>query len=85
MNGKRRLLLALLVALIAISVASVCLTYRAAERRRHNKAVQQQSVESHDALSKGVQFLKPDTNSDLRFGKSNKPTPQPTPTPTTSP
>jgi len=87
MNRKRRILLGLLVVIIAITVASVLITYRAAERRRHDKAARQHSLESRDALSKGVQFLKPDTNNDLRFGnaKSKSANPQLTPTPTASP
>jgi hypothetical protein len=84
MTRKRSLLLALLVALIAITAASVLLSYRAAEQRRREKALQQHSVEGHDAISKGAKFLKPDTTSDLRFGKtkSNRAAQQPTPIPT---
>jgi hypothetical protein len=85
MTTKRSLLLfALLIALIAITAASVFVSYRAAEQRRREKTVQQHSVEGRDAISKGAKFLKPDTTSDLRFGKtkSNNATLQPTPTPT---
>jgi hypothetical protein len=84
MNRKRSLLLALLIAFIAITAASVLLSYRATEQRRREKAAQQHLGEAHDAISKGAKFLKPDTTSDLRFGKtkSNKSARQPTPTPT---
>ena len=77
MTTKRSLLLALLVAIIAITAASVLISYRA--------AAQQHSVEARDAISKGAKFLKPDTTSDLRFGKtkSNNAVQQPTPTPIT--
>jgi hypothetical protein len=85
MTRKRSLLLfALLLALIAITAASVFVSYRAAEQRRREKAAQQHSVEARDAISKGAKFLKPDTTSDLRFGKtkSTNAVQQPTPTPT---
>ncbi len=84
MTTKRTLLLALLVAIIAITAASVLLSYRAAEHRRREKAEQQHSMEARDAISKGAKFLKPDTTNDLRFGKtkSNNAAQQPTPTPT---
>jgi hypothetical protein len=85
MTTKRSLLLvALLIALMVITAASVLVSYRAADQRRREKAVQQHSVEERDAISKGAKFLKPDTTSDLRFGKtkSNNAAQQPTPTPT---
>jgi hypothetical protein len=87
MNRKRSLLLVLLIAIIAITAASVLLSYRAAEQRRREKPVQQHPTEAHDAISKGAKFLKPDTTSDIRFGKtkSNQSAEQPTPTPTVSP
>lgn len=85
MTRKRALLLfVLLLALIAITAASVFVSYQAAEQRRREKAAQQHSVEARDAISKGAKFLKPDTTSDLRFGrtKSNDAAQQPIPTPT---
>ncbi len=67
----RQLRLLLLLAALAIIAASVwaLLSYRA-ERQRHSR-------ETHDALRNTAEFLKPDTTSDLRFGK-----PKATPTPT---
>ena len=66
----RQLRLLLLLAAFAIIAASVwaLVSYRA-EQRKHTR-------ETHEALRKTVEFLKPDTTSDLRFGK-----PQATPTP----
>lgn len=66
----RRLRFVLMLVAVAIIAASVwaLLSYRA-ERQRHSR-------EAHDALRKTAEFLKPDTTSDLRFGK-----PQATPTP----
>jgi hypothetical protein len=83
MTKKRNLLLALLLAMIAITAASVLLSYRAAEQRQRQKAEQQHSIEARDAISKGAKFLKPDNTNDLRFGKtkSNNSAQQPTPTP----
>ena len=63
----RQLRLLLLLVTVAIIVASVC-AFRA-DSRKHAR-------ETHDALRKTAEFLKPDTTSDIRFGK-----PQATPTP----
>ena len=63
----RFLLILVAFAIIAASVWAL-LSYRA-KRLRHSR-------EAHDALRKTAEFLKPDTTSDLRFGK-----PQATPTP----
>jgi len=84
MTKKRSLLLALLVAIITITAASVLLGYRGAEQRRRQKAEQQHSIEARNAISKGATFLKPDAASDPRFdrAKSNNSAQQPTPTPT---
>ena len=65
----RLLLLLIAAAIIAASVRAL-LTYRA-ETLKHAR-------ETHDALRKTAEFLKPDTTSDLRFGKAKA-----TPTPTT--
>ena len=63
----RVLLLLMAAAIIAASVWAL-LSYRA-DSLKHAR-------ETHDALRKTAEFLKPDTTSDLRFGK-----PQATPTP----
>jgi hypothetical protein len=67
----RQLRLVLLLVAIAIIAASVLalLSYRADSQRRAH--------ETHYGLRKTAEFLKPDTTSDLRFGK-----PKATPTPT---
>ena len=66
----RQLRIVLLLIAAAIIAASVwaLLTYRAESLKRAH--------ETHDALRKTAEFLKPDTTSDLRFGK-----PKATPTP----
>ena len=66
----RQLRFVLLLVAVAIIAASVwaLLSYRA-DSLKHAR-------ESHDALRKTAEFLKPDTTSDLRFGK-----PKATPTP----
>ena len=63
----RVLLLLMAAAIIAASVWAL-LSYRA-DSLKHAR-------ETHDALRKTAEFLKPDTTSDIRFGK-----PQATPTP----
>ena len=63
----RLLLLLMAAAIIAASVWAL-LSYRA-DSLQHAR-------ETHDALRKTAEFLKPDTTSDIRFGK-----PQATPTP----
>ena len=63
----RLLLLLVAAAIIAASVWAL-LAYRA-DSLKHSR-------ETHDALRKTAEFLKPDTTSDIRFGK-----PQATPTP----
>ena len=63
----RLLLLLIAAAIIAASVWAL-LGYRA-DSLKHAR-------ETHDALRKTAEFLKPDTTSDIRFGK-----PQATPTP----
>ena len=63
----RLLLLLIAVSIIAASVWAL-LAYRA-DSLKHSR-------ETHDTLRKTVEFLKPDTTSDLRFGK-----PKATPTP----
>ena len=64
--------LRLLLLLIAVSIISASVwaffAYRA-DSQKHAR-------ETHDALRKTAEFLKPDTTSDLRFGK-----PKSTPTP----
>ena len=65
----RLLLLLIAVSIIAASVWAL-LAYRS-DSLKHAR-------ETHDALRKTAEFLKPDTTSDIRFGN-----PQPTPTPTT--
>ena len=64
----RLLLLLVAAAIIAASVWAL-LAYRE-DSRKHAR-------ETHDALRKTAEFLKPDTTSDIRFGK-----PKATPTPT---
>jgi hypothetical protein len=64
----RFVLLLVAVTIIAASVWAL-LSNRADSQRR--------ARETHDALRKTAEFLKPDTTSDLRFGK-----PKATPTPT---
>ena len=66
----RQLRFVLLLVAVAIIAASVwaLLSYRT-ESLKHAR-------ETHDALRKTAEFLKPDTTSDLRFGK-----PKATPTP----
>jgi len=75
MIPKLRLVLLVIVALI--TSAAICVSlYTRAEKKR--------ASEAHSALRKSVEFLKPDTTSDLRFGKpkpSGTPVPA-TPTPT---
>ena len=63
----RLLLLLMAAAIIAASIWAL-LSYRA-DSLKHAR-------ETHDALRKTAEFLKPDTTSDIRFGK-----PQATPTP----
>ena len=63
----RLLLLLMAAAIIAASVWAL-LSYRA-DSLKHAR-------ETHDALRKTAEFLKPDTTSDIRFGR-----PQATPTP----
>ena len=63
----RLLLLLMAAAIIAASVWAL-LSYRA-DSLKHAR-------ETHDALRKTAEFLKPDTTSDIRFRK-----PQATPTP----
>jgi len=65
----RIVLLCIAAAIIAASVWAL-LSYRA-ESQKH-------ACETQDALRKTAEFLKPDTKSDIRFGKQ-----QATPTPTT--
>ncbi len=66
----RQLRLLLLLIAAAIITASVwALISNRAESLKHAR-------ETHDALRKTAEFLKPDTTSDLRFGK-----PKATPTP----
>ena len=75
MIRRLRLVLFLFVALITSAAVWVLLCTHAGNRR---------PGEIHSALRKAAEFLKPDTTSDLRFGKP-KPSgaPQPaTPTPT---
>lgn len=85
MNRKYRLLLVLLIALVVVTAASVLLSSGAGEKRRREEAARQHSIENQKALNKTAEFLKPDTSSDIRFGKakSHVATQQPTPTPTT--
>lgn len=66
----RQLRFVLLFVAVAIVAASVwaLLSYRADSQRRER--------DTHDALRTTAEFLKPDTTSDIRFGK-----PQATPTP----
>ena len=66
----RQLRFVLLLVAVAIIAASVwaLLSYRA-ESLKHAR-------ETYDALRKTAEFLKPDTTSDIRFGK-----PKATPTP----
>ena len=60
MIPKLRLVLLVIVALI--TSAAICVSlYARAEKKR--------ASEAHSALRKSVEFLKPDTTSDLRFGK----------------
>jgi hypothetical protein len=75
MIRKLRLVLLILVALITGAAVWVLL-YTGAEKKRGSEA--------HDSLRKAIEFLKPDTTSDIRFGKpkpSGTPAPA-TPTPT---
>ena len=66
----RQLRIVLLCLAAVVLAASVwALVSARADARRHAR-------ETHDALRKTAEFLKPDTTSDLRFGK-----PQATPTP----
>lgn len=67
----RQLRFVLLLVAVAIIAASVwaLLSYRA-DSQKHAR-------ETQDALRKTAEFLKPDTTSDLRFGKPKAP---PTPT-----
>ena len=75
MIRKLRLVLLVLVALITSAAVWVSL---------HTGVEKKRASEAHNALRKAVEFLKPDTTSDIRFGKpkpSGTPTPA-TPTPT---
>ncbi len=68
MIGQLRFVLLLVaIAIIAASVWAL-LSYRA-DSQKHAR-------ETHDALRKTAEFLKPDSTSDIRFGK-----PKATPTP----
>jgi len=73
----RRLQVILLILVVLITSAAVCvLLYTGAEKKR--------ASETLNALRKSVEFLKPDTMSDIRFGgpkRSGTPPPA-TPTPT---
>lgn len=60
MIRKLRLGLAVLAILITIAAVRVSLQARAEKQR---------ADETRNALRKSVEFLKPDTASDLRFGK----------------
>ena len=75
MIRKLRFVRLILVVLITIAAVWVSL-YTVAEKKR--------ASEAHDALRKSVEFLNPDTTSDIRFGKpklSGTPLPaSPTPT-----
>jgi uncharacterized protein (UPF0333 family) len=75
MIRKLRLVLLILVVLITGAAVWVSL-YAGSENKR--------ASEARNALRKAVEFLKPDTTSDIRFGKpkpSGTPAPA-TPTPT---
>ena len=75
----RQLRWLLLIAAILIICAAV---WESLHQRRERQV---HAVEFHEALRKTAEFLKPDTTSDLRFGKKASgvaPAPA-TPTPTT--
>ena len=72
MIQKLRWVLIVLVAVIIGAAVWSGLRSRAAKQQ------QQQAVETQAALRKTVEFLKPDTTSDIRFGKKAAgPTPKP--------
>ncbi len=75
MIRKLRLVLLILVVLIT-SAAVWVLLYTGAEKKR--------ATETLNALRKSVEFLKPDTTSDIRFGgpKRSGTSPPATPAPT---
>ena len=63
--------------LIVLVIAIVCAAVWSGLRSRVEK--QRQVVETREALRKTTEFLKPDTTSDIRFGKkAGGPTPAPT-------
>ena len=67
----------------AIVLDEVCKKERRERDALIQKEEQQHAADNHAALRKAVEFLKPDTKSDLRFGKAKpSPTQQPTSTPT---
>ena len=75
MIPKLRLVLMLIVALI--TSAAICVSL-------YTRAEKQRASDARSALRKSVEFLKPDTTSDIRFGNpktSGTPVPA-TPTPT---
>ncbi len=68
----RRLTIVLLIALIAIIAATIW------EMRSNREESRRREMETQSTLRKTAEFLKPDTTSDLRFGK-----PKSAPSPTT--
>ena len=73
MNRNLRLFFIVATAGIVVSSTGVLLSSRANARKR--------ASEAQAALRKGVRFLKPDTKSDIRFGKGKVPATPPPPTP----
>ena len=72
MIQKLRWVLIVLVLVIVSAAVWSGLRSRAAQRQ------EQQAVETQAALRKTAEFLKPDTTSDIRFGKKAAgPTPKP--------
>ena len=63
--------------LIVLVIAIVCAAVWSGLRSRVEK--QRKAVETREALRKTTEFLKPNTTSDIRFGKkASGPTPAPT-------
>ena len=73
MIRKLRLVLAVLAILITIAAVRIS---------QQSWAEKQRAREAREALRKAAEFLKPDTASDIRFGKSKPSAAAPTVTPT---
>lgn len=58
---------------ICLAVLAILITIAAVRISQQSWSEKQRAREAQDALRKTVEFLKPDTASDLRFGKPKPP------------